>query len=320
MENPQGLVVIPDGVAPGVTGSDRSPIKDRKQRASHQYMQVMHASVGMNHRVVRQAVFRSVHLLSPPCGRRHRYTNHESTLRSFKQPLPALRPHRRPHPRWPRRRWRYWNRWFSSDKTKASPTSLVSATTADSYTRLVLRNPKTRGKTGGGESARGGSFVYIAVPGALGTDEAHAITVALRGAPPSFPVTAKGKTGYGEDGAGKPAENDVFTVYVKDLGPWTKALRTTAMGAEATGNAASLLVDVDGFYTQTQSLTAMKVADGAPRVVIVAGGSGMTSLMGFIQVRGVCFVTEETQSCGNGLPKCVESNPPNGQIPDRKFE
>ena len=94
------------------------------------------------------------------------------------------------------RRWRYFNRWFSSDASKASPTSLVSAVTNDSYTRLVLRNPKAPPKgsgrpVGGGESARGGSFVYISVPGALGTDEAHAITVALRGAPPSFPASSE---------------------------------------------------------------------------------------------------------------------------------
>lgn len=74
-------------------------------------------------------------------------------------------------------------------------------------------------------------------------------------------------------------------MYIKDLGPWTKALRNTALGAETTQNASALLVDVDGFYSQVQSLNSMKIADGAPRVVIVAGGSGMTSLMGFIQVR-----------------------------------
>lgn len=73
-------------------------------------------------------------------------------------------------------------------------------------------------------------------------------------------------------------------MYIKDLGPWTKAVKNTALGAETTGNATSLLVDVDGFYSQVQSLNSMKVAAGAPRVVIVAGGSGMTSLMGFIQV------------------------------------
>lgn len=88
-------------------------------------------------------------------------------------------------------------------------------------------------------------------------------------------------------------ENDVFTVYIKDLGPWTKALKNTALGAETTGNGSSLLVDVDGFYSQVQSLNSMKVAAGAPRVVIVAGGSGMTSLIGFIQVgllSGLVFV------------------------------
>eukprot|EP00903_Cladosiphon_okamuranus_P013765 g12813.t1 len=190
------------------------------------------------------------------------------------------------------KRWRYWNRWFrGSDVAKASPTSLVSAVTNDSYTRLVLRNPKAspRGKgcnSGGGESARGGSFVYISVPGALGTDEAHAITVALRGAPPSFPASSEyRKNQQFEDrgNSGAAQENDVFTVYIKDLGPWTKALKNTARGAETTGNATSLMVDVDGFYSQVQSLNSMKVAAGAPRVVIIAGGSGMTSLMGFIQ-------------------------------------
>lgn len=67
----------------------------------------------------------------------------------------------------------------------------MSAITNDSYTRLVLRNPKAAAKVGGAESARGGSFVYISVPGALGTDEAHAITVALRGAPPSFAASSE---------------------------------------------------------------------------------------------------------------------------------
>eukprot|EP00752_Nemacystus_decipiens_P008264 g7389.t2 len=183
------------------------------------------------------------------------------------------------------KRWRYWNRWFSRDASKASPTSLVSAVTNDSYTRLVLRNPKAPpggsggGKAGGGESARGGSFVYVSVPGALGTDEAHAITVAIRGPPPSSALSRQ----LADSIKNIPEENDVFTVYIKDLGPWTKALRHAALGAEATGNASSLLVDVDGFYSQVQSLNSMKVTAGAPRVVIVAGGSGMTSLMGFIQ-------------------------------------
>lgn len=187
-------------------------------------------------------------------------------------------------------RWRYWNRWFSSDPTKASPTSLVSAVTNDDYTRLVLRNPKGGQKDSGDYSARGGSFVYIATPAALGTGEAHAITVALRGAPPSFcsfssaekkahtPAAAVAKVNCAQ------RENDVFTVYVKDLGKWTRALKRAARGVEATGDPSLLLVDVDGFYTQVQSLNSMKVAEGSNRVVIVAGGSGMTSLMGFIQV------------------------------------
>ncbi|CAN0069464.1 unnamed protein product, partial [Ectocarpus fasciculatus] len=181
-------------------------------------------------------------------------------------------------------RWRYWNRWFSSDPSKASPTSLVSVATNDNYTRLVLRNPKTGGVGDKGDrSARGGSFVYISVPAALGTDEAHAITVALRGAPPSFSDAAKLSSSSGNNSAAQEDENDVFTVYIKDLGKWTKALRDTARGAEAAGDARSLLVDVDGFYTQVQSFTSMKLAGGASRVVVVAGGSGMTSLMGFIQ-------------------------------------
>ncbi|CBJ34105.1 conserved unknown protein [Ectocarpus siliculosus] len=180
------------------------------------------------------------------------------------------------------KRWRYWNRWFSSDASKASPTSLVSVATNDNYTRLVLRNPKTGGVGDSGDrSARGGSFVYISVPAALGTDEAHAITVALRGAPPSFSHAAK--LSSGRNSAAQEDENDVFTVYIKDLGKWTKTLKDTARGAEAAGDARSLLVDVDGFYTQVQSFSSMKVAGGTSRVMVVAGGSGMTSLMGFIQ-------------------------------------
>lgn len=78
-------------------------------------------------------------------------------------------------------------------------------------------------------------------------------------------------------------EEEVFTVYIKDLGPWTKALRLTAEGAQAAADpAAALLVDVDGFYTQLESFNSMKIG-GASRVVLIAGGSGMTSLFGFIQ-------------------------------------
>lgn len=177
----------------------------------------------------------------------------------------------------PPSRWRYWNRWFKSE-TKASPTSVVSVHTNENYTRLVLRNPKK-------DSARGGSFVYISAPGALGTDEAHAITVAIRGAPPAASTVSEKGVLAPSSGAFAPAQQqeDVFTVYVKDLGPWTKALRNTAESAQAVADpAAALLVDVDGFYTQLESFNSMRIG-GASRVVIVAGGSGMTSLFGFIQ-------------------------------------
>ena len=95
------------------------------------------------------------------------------------------------------------------------------------------------------------------------------------------------------------SEKDVFTVYIKDLGPWTKALRLVSNGPASTASPRSLLVDVDGFYNTAQSFTSMR-AGGVSRIVVVAGGSGMTSLMGFIQVcvwrcatvrRGyVCFI------------------------------
>ena len=137
-------------------------------------------------------------------------------------------------------------------------------TTGD-YTRLVLRNPKTL-------SARGGTFVYLSVPAALGTDEAHAMSVALRGAPPSsLPQKAQSLP-----------EDEVFTVYVKELGPWTKALRLASHGAAATTSPQSLLVDVDGFYNTVESFGSI-MKGGAPRIVVVAGGSGMTSVIGFIQ-------------------------------------
>lgn len=161
-------------------------------------------------------------------------------------------------------RWRYWNRWFNPAE-KANPTSLLDVCTIDNYTRLVLRNPKSD------EPARGGSFVYISVPAALGTDEAHAMTVALRGAPPA--------SGKNTVLVSAPPE-EIFTLYVKDLGPWTNALRKTANNIT---EPESLLVDVDGFYTHVTSFSTMMKA-GASRVLVVAGGSGVTSLMGFIQV------------------------------------
>lgn len=161
-------------------------------------------------------------------------------------------------------RWRYWNRWLKSAEM-ASPTSLLSVSTTDNYTRLVLKNPKSN------EPARGGSFVYISVPGALGTGEAHAMTVALRGAPPSSDA--------GKHPVSAPHE-EAFTLYVKDLGAWTKALRRAASSVVDPG---ALLVDVDGFYSHTTSFNTM-MKSGTSRVLVIAGGSGVTSLMGFIQV------------------------------------
>lgn len=163
-------------------------------------------------------------------------------------------------------RWRYWNRWFAKSDEPASPTSLLNVHTTENYTRLVLKNPKSD------EPARGGWFVYISVPGALGTDEAHAMTVALRDAPPSASETSKH--------AVSAPQEEVFTLYVKELGAWTKALRKAASNV---ADPEALLVDVDGFYSHTTSFNTM-MKGGASRVLVVAGGSGVTSLMGFIQV------------------------------------
>lgn len=148
----------------------------------------------------------------------------------------------------------------------ASATSLLDVRTTDSYTRLVLKNPKSN------EPARGGSFVYISAPGALGTDEAHAMTVALRGAPPSSFETRTHLVSAPQE--------EMFTLYVKDLGAWTKALRRAASNV---ADPRALLLDVDGFYSHTTSFITM-MKGGASRVLIVAGGSGVTSLIGFIQV------------------------------------
>ncbi|CBN80509.1 ferric reductase [Ectocarpus siliculosus] len=163
------------------------------------------------------------------------------------------------------KRWRYWNRWLKPAESP-SPTSLLDVHTTENYTRLVLKNPKCD------EPARGGSFVYISVPGALGTDEAHAMSVALRGSPPpsSFKTSVAPLS---------VPQEEIFTLYVKDLGPWTKALRRAAGNVADPG---ALLVDVDGFYSQVASFNTM-MKRGASRVVIIAGGSGVTSVMGFIQ-------------------------------------
>lgn len=103
------------------------------------------------------------------------------------------------------------------------------------------------------------------------------MTVALRGAPPAL-SSEKGK----QHPVSSVPQEDVFTLYVKDLGAWTKALRRA--GSNATADPGALLVDVDRFYSHTTPFKTM-MKDGTSRVLIVAGGSGVTSLMGFIQVR-----------------------------------
>lgn len=216
-----------------------------------------------------------------------------------------------PSPRFSHFRWRYWNRWLKPE-TKASPTSLVNVLTNRSYTRLVLRAPKS-------EPARGGTFVYISAPGVLGTDEAHAITVALRGSPPS---SAPIKSSSLQQLKTATPEEDVFTIYIKDLGPWTHALKVAAKGAEVT-SPESLLVDVDGFYNHAESFNSMMKDEGAGRVLVIAGGSGMTSLMGFIQdwcvaaaagakvpevhVSWCCRDMDEMELVGESIPSMLES-------------
>lgn len=141
---------------------------------------------------------------------------------------------------------------------------MVEIHASGSYTRLILHNPKR-------EPARGGAFVYISVPAALGTDEAHAFSVALRGPPPNVTLPKSA------------SPDDVHTLYIKSLGPWTRALQSSARGAEASCSPKSLLVDVDGFYNHIDSFASMMV-DGIPRVVLVAGGSGITPFLCLLQV------------------------------------
>lgn len=160
-------------------------------------------------------------------------------------------------------RWRFWQRWCKL-RAKDNVTSVVNVHATDKYTRLVLRNPE-------GKFPRGGAFVYISSPSALGTSEAHAFTVALRGPPPG--------TTFGKG----ISPRDVHTLYIKSCGPWTKALTTVAQAAESSKLPGSLLVDVDGFYNHVDSFKSMML-EGHSRIVLIAGGSGMTCFMCFMQV------------------------------------
>lgn len=62
------------------------------------------------------------------------------------------------------------------------------------------------------------------------------------------------------------------------MGSWTRALR------KQEGD--NLAVHVDGFYggSPSSSLAAMKTAEGFRRVVLFAGGSGVTSFTALLQV------------------------------------
>lgn len=80
----------------------------------------------------------------------------------------------------------------------------------------------------------------------------------------------------------------VHTLYVKSLGPWTNALRLAAKGAEVAGSPESLLVDVDGFYDHVESFNSM-MFEGISRVMLMAGGSGITPFLCLLQVSSVVF-------------------------------
>lgn len=79
------------------------------------------------------------------------------------------------------------------------------------------------------------------------------------------------------------ASDEVFTVYIKDMGSWTKALREAARGPEAISAPGTMIVDVDGFYGHVNSFSSITSAN-CERVMIFAGGAGMTSFIGYIQV------------------------------------
>lgn len=187
--------------------------------------------------------------------------SHPSVRRSTTHDRPCL--HRLPPNTFTITRWRRWNRWLHP-KTMVRPTSVVDVQTSDNYTRLVLRNPKD-------VPPRGGAFVYISAPPALGTDEAHAFTVALRGPPPGVVLDSD------------TSPSDVHTLYIKSCGVWTRALALTAKGAESSKVPESLLVDVDGFYDHVESFNSMML-EGSARIIVITGGSGMTCFMCMIQV------------------------------------
>lgn len=179
-------------------------------------------------------------------------------------------------------RWRFWHRWSvpsTNVKVPITKTSVVSVHATDTCTRLVLRNPTN-------ELPRGGAFVYISAPAALGTGEAHAFTVAYRGPPPGTAL-----------GANITPDN-VHTLYVKSCGAWTKALALVARAAESSNLPESLLVDVDGFYHHVNSFKSMML-QGNSRIVLFAGGSGITSFMCYIQVHSLGHRLASWSTCSS---------------------
>lgn len=154
--------------------------------------------------------------------------------------------------------------WWKRGEVEISPTVVDILSTAK-YTRLVLRNPRDY-------PPRGGSFVYIRAPCAVGEGEKHPFTVALRGPPPAFSA------------AEQPPPDDTFTIYAKAVGRWTKSLRDRAECVQSSGATEPLALDVDGWYSRVDSLKWMS-AQGVSRVVMIAGGSGLTAFLGLLQVK-----------------------------------
>ncbi|CAM9835212.1 unnamed protein product [Scytosiphon promiscuus] len=168
--------------------------------------------------------------------------------------------------------WNWWTVFKQCSSRGAGPAgvrgckttccSLVHLHSGDEYTRLILRCP--RSSSHGLAAPKGGELVYISAPALLGTIEAHPMSVALRGTPPCLWNKA-----FHED------QGEVFTLYVKTAGSWTRALQ------KQEGD--NLAVHVDGFYGGMSPLSAAKSAEGFPRVLLFAGGSGVTSFTSLIQ-------------------------------------
>ncbi|KAG5181798.1 hypothetical protein JKP88DRAFT_278524 [Tribonema minus] len=140
-------------------------------------------------------------------------------------------------------RWRLWQRWTGPAAERSS-----SAPVAEGASK-TRKSP-----------VHGGSFVYMSVPGAMaqGANEAHAITVALRGAPPAVP------------GCGAA---DRCSFYIKDSGAWSGAV--VRMAGQMGLDPQALIVDTDGPYIRCATMLTLSCGAAAsgtpPRVLLVAG-------------------------------------------------